>query len=113
MFDFGKGPGDSNESIFSGAESGRVSSVEAKLEGNWVQKRKLVHLLQAVHHMILETGGISDMESVFAKGVRKEYRNWGIFQNRKKECKTMEAENGNEGQQKDKSQTDDWGRREG
>lgn len=48
--------------------------------------------------MILETGGISDMESVFAKGVRKEYRNRGIFQNRKRECKTMEAENGNEGQ---------------
>lgn len=38
MFDFGKGPGDS--SIFSGAEI-----LEVKLEGNHVQKRKLVHLL--------------------------------------------------------------------
>lgn len=108
MFDFGKGPGDSNESIFSGAEI-----LEAKLEGNWVQKRKLLHLLQAVHHMVLETGGISKMESVFEKGVRKEYRNLAIFQNRKRKCKTVRAENGDEGQQKDRSQTDDWGRREG
>lgn len=38
MFDFGKSPGDS--SIFSAAEV-----LEAKLEGNWEQKRKLVHLL--------------------------------------------------------------------
>lgn len=40
MFDFGKGAGDSSESIFNG-----TGILEAKLDGNHVLKRKLVCLL--------------------------------------------------------------------
>lgn len=40
MFDFGKVPGDTSESIFSGAEI-----LEVRLEGNHMQKSKLLHLL--------------------------------------------------------------------
>lgn len=40
MLGFGKGPGDCSESSFSRAEI-----LEANLEGNQLQKRKLVHLL--------------------------------------------------------------------
>lgn len=39
--------------------------------------------------MVLETGGISEMESLFEKGVRKAYRNSGIFQNIKRKCKRV------------------------
>lgn len=60
--------------------------------------------------MILETGGISEMESLFEKGARKEYKNWGVFQNRKRKCKTVRG--CDEGHYKERSQTNDWGRRE-
>lgn len=40
MFNFGKGPGDSSESIFNG-----TGILEAKLGGNHVLKGKLVRLL--------------------------------------------------------------------